>query len=86
MIVEISDTSALVDNETLQVIVNETYTFQIIAEDPNANDVITYTLNGTVPDGATIDNSKHDSLKIRHSIVLFRHVYLIVHTFRPLYV
>ena len=55
-ILEVSDTSAL-ENETLSVIVNETYSFDVIAHDTNENDILTYYLNGTVP-GASIDNSK----------------------------
>ena len=44
------------ENETLSVMVNETYIFDIVASDPNDDD-LTYYLNGTVP-GASIDDSK----------------------------
>ena len=54
-VVETSDTNALV-NDTLSVTVNVTVTLQVTAEDENENDIVTYSLNGTVPEGASITN------------------------------
>ena len=71
-ILEVSNSSAL-ENETLSVIVNETYSFDIIAQDRNENDILTYYLNGTVP-GASINNSKTYGLAERGTCVLQRNI------------
>ncbi|XP_071486755.1 uncharacterized protein [Diadema antillarum] len=55
-IVEVGDTDALMENNTLYVIVGETYTLQVTATDPN-NDTVTFSLNGTVPGSAEITDN-----------------------------
>ena len=54
-ITETSDTNALTGTDTVCVVVGETYTFLINATDPNDGDQVLLSLNGTVPDGAFID-------------------------------
>ena len=67
-IIEVSATMAL-ENETLSVMVNETYILDIVASDPNDDDLIYY-LNGTVP-GASIDDSKfHENESVSNSRVI----------------
>ncbi|XP_072176489.1 uncharacterized protein [Diadema setosum] len=52
---ELSATGALMANNTLHVVVGETYVLLITAFDPN-NDTITFSLNGTSPQNSSIDD------------------------------
>ncbi|XP_071487672.1 uncharacterized protein [Diadema antillarum] len=55
-IIEIGDTNALMENNTLYVIVGETYTLKFTATDPN-NDTVAFSLDETVPQNSSIDNN-----------------------------
>ena len=54
-ITETSDTNALTGTDTVCVVVGETYMFHINVTDPNEEDQVSLSLNGTVPEGASID-------------------------------
>ncbi|XP_072172571.1 uncharacterized protein [Diadema setosum] len=52
---EVGGTDALMPNNTLHVQVGQTYMLRVTATDPN-NDTVTYSLNGTVPQNASIND------------------------------
>ncbi|XP_030851749.1 mucin-like protein [Strongylocentrotus purpuratus] len=52
----ITDINNVLQNNVLCVEVNETVQLMFTAEDPNANDIINFTLADSVPDGAAIDS------------------------------
>ena len=56
-ITETSDTNALTGTDTVCVVVGETYMFLINATDQNEGDEVLLSLNGTVPEGASINQS-----------------------------
>eukprot|EP00057_Strongylocentrotus_purpuratus_P020264 XP_011674738.1 PREDICTED: mucin-like protein isoform X1 [Strongylocentrotus purpuratus] len=52
----ITDTNSVLQGNVLCVEVNETVQLMFTAEDPNANDIINFTLADSVPDGAAISS------------------------------
>ncbi|XP_041471621.1 mucin-4-like [Lytechinus variegatus] len=55
-VTEITNTSALQDDDVLFVEVGVNVTLRISAEDPNEGDEVTYSFNSTILDGATISS------------------------------
>ena len=59
----ITDPNNVLQGNVLCVEVNETVQLMFTAEDPNANDIINFTLADSVPDGAAISSGKYKTNK-----------------------